>query len=78
MKNRYRIEIYDDIKSNDLTINTDSFTDITTLRNYMYKNINKFNTKLRAYVYDNQEKKKVVAAFLPMETVQALKNKVTV
>jgi alpha-glucosidase (family GH31 glycosyl hydrolase) len=78
MKNRYRIEIYDDIKSNDLTINTDTFTDIQGLRNYMHKNISKFSTKVRAYVYDNQENKKVLAAFLPMETVQALKNKVSV
>jgi hypothetical protein len=70
---RYRVEIYDDIKSNDLTINTDTFTDVTSLRNYMYKNINKFSTKVRAYVYDNDQKKKVVAAFLPMETVQRLK-----
>jgi hypothetical protein len=72
---RYRVEIYDDIKSNDLTINTDRFIDIQSLRNYMYKNVNRFNTTIRAYVYDNTRKKKIVAGFLPMETVQALQNK---
>lgn len=70
---RYRIEIYDDIKSNDLTINTNTFTDISGLRKYMYKNINKFSSTVRAYVYDNNQKKKVVAAFLPMEKVWELK-----
>lgn len=66
---RYRIEIYDDIKSNDLTITTNTFTDVQGLRKYMQKNINKFSSTVRAYVFDNKQNKKVVAAFFPMEKV---------
>lgn len=75
MENRYRIEIYDDIKSNDITIKTNSFTDIIGLRKYMKKNIHKFSSTVRAYVYDNKQNKKVVAAFFPMETVWEMQKK---
>ena len=75
MRNRYRIEIYDDIKSNDVTMFADNNVDRDLLSEYVFANIRKFSSTVHAYVYDNEKKKKVTAMFLPMETVQSIQSK---
>ena len=77
MRNRYRIEIYDDIKSNDVTMYADNNVDRDLLSEYVFGNIRKFSSTIHAYVYDNVKKKKVTAMFLPMETVQRIQSKIT-
>jgi transcriptional regulator with AAA-type ATPase domain len=77
MKNRFRIEIYDDIKSNDLTIFADNNVDRELLSEYVFGNIRNFNTTVHAYVFDTLKKKKTAAMFLPMETVQSIKSKMS-
>jgi transcriptional regulator with AAA-type ATPase domain len=77
MKNRFRIEIYDDIKANDLTIFADNNVDRELLSEYVFGNIRNFNTTVHAYVFDTLKKKKTAAMFLPMETVQSIKSKMS-
>jgi hypothetical protein len=77
MRNRYRIEIYDDIKSNDVTMFADNNVDRELLSEYVFAHIRKFSSTVHAYVYDNVKKKKVTAMFLPMETVQLIKSKMS-
>jgi hypothetical protein len=77
MKNRFRIEIYDDIKANDLTIFTDNNVDRELLSEYVFGNVRNFSTTVHAYVYDTLKKKKTAAMFLPMETVQTIKSRMS-
>ena len=77
MINRFRIEIYDDIKANDLTIFADNNVDRELLSEYVFGNIRNFNTTVHAYVFDTLKKKKTAAMFLPMETVQSIKSKMS-
>jgi hypothetical protein len=58
MRNRYRIEIYDDIKSNDLTMYSDQGVDKDLLTEYVFSNLTKFSTTVHAYVFDSLKKKK--------------------
>ena len=78
MRNRYRIEIYDDIKSNDLTMYSDQGVDRELLNEYVFSNLSQFSSTVRAFVFDSLKKKKTSAMFLPMETVQKINSRVTV
>jgi len=75
MNNRFRIEIYDDVKSNDITLFSQNRVDRDLLNEHVFSNIRNFSSTVRAYVFDNVTKKKVAAMFLPMETVQLIKSK---
>ena len=74
MKNRYRVEIYDANKANDLTIYSEQGVDKEYLTELVFSNINKFNGKINAYVFDNVKKKKTTAMFLDETIVQFNKN----
>ena len=74
MRNRYRIEIYDDIISNDVTLYSDQGVDKDLLTEYVFSNLTKFSSTVRAYVFDTQKKKKTTAMFLDENTVQFNKN----
>jgi hypothetical protein len=73
MRNRYRIEIYDDVKANDLTLYSETNVDKEYLTEIVFSNLRQFSGNVRAYVYDNIKKRKITALLLPMETVN--KNK---
>ena len=75
MRNRYRIEIYDENKANDLTLFSDDGIDKDHLTELVFSNLNQFSGNIRAFVYDKQKKKKTVALFLPMATVNKYKPK---
>ena len=77
MRNRYRIEIYDDIKANDVTMYSDQGVDKDLLTEYVFSNLTKFSSTIHAYVFDTQKKKKTTAMFLPMETVQKIKSTIS-
>jgi hypothetical protein len=78
MRNRYRIEIYDENKNNDLTIYSDSIVDKEQLNEIVFSNVRQFSGNVRGYVFDNLKKRKLTAAFLPMEIVNKYnKNKLT-
>ena len=68
MKNRYRVEIYDENKANDLTIYSEQGVDKEYLTELVFSNLRKFSGKVNAYVFDNVKKKKTTAMFLD-ETV---------
>ena len=72
---RYRVEIYDDIKANDLTIASPTMVDKEYLTELVFSNLNKFTGNVKAFVYDNVKKKKVTALMLPYETVNAINSK---
>ena len=74
MKNRYRVEIYDANKANDLTIYSQQGVDKEYLTELVFSNLNKFNGKVNAYVFDNVKKKKTTAMFLDETIVQFNKN----
>ena len=73
MKNRYRVEIYDDVKANDLTIYSESNIDKEYLTEIVFSNMRQFSGNIRAYVYDNLKKKKTTALILPMELISKYK-----
>ena len=66
---RYRVEIYDEYKPNDLTIYSEQGVDKEYLTEMVFSNVRRFNGNIKAYVYDNKEKKKITALYLPMEFV---------
>lgn len=69
MKNRYRVEIYDEVKANDLTIYSEQGVDKEYLTELVFSNLRRFSGNVRAYVFDNLKKKKTTAMFLPMEAI---------
>ena len=69
MKNRFRVEIYDANKMNDVTIYSEQGVDKEYLTELVFSNMRRFNGTIRAYVYDNLKKKKTTALFLPMEFI---------
>jgi hypothetical protein len=69
MKNRYRVEIYDDVKDNDLTLYSETKVDKEYLTELVFSNLRQFSGNVRAFVYDNLKKKKTTALFLPMEVL---------
>ena len=76
MKNRFRIEIYDEVKSNDITIYSEQGVDKESLSKLVYSNLPNFNGNVRGFVYDNIKKKKVTAVYYPMELVNVVKTKI--
>jgi len=64
MKNRFRIEIYDANKANDLTLYSEQGVDREHLNELVFSNLRRFSGRVNAYVFDNVKKKKVTAMFL--------------
>ena len=78
MANRFRVEIYDENKLNDLTIYSEQGVDKEYLTELVFSNLRRFQGNIKAYVYDSVKKKKTTAMFLPMEIVTKYSyNKVT-
>ena len=73
MQERYRIEIYDDIKANDITIYSNQNIDRLTLSQLVFSYLPKFKGNVRSYIYDNKDRKKIAASFYPMEYHQIIK-----
>jgi len=61
---RFRIEIYDANKLNDVTIYSEQGVDKEYLTELVFSNLRKFSGRVNAYVFDNQKKKKTTALFL--------------
>ena len=74
MRNRYRVEIYDENKANDLTIFSDEGVSREYLSELVFGNIRRFSGTIRAYVYDVKRKRKTLEIFIPMETVNKYNN----
>jgi hypothetical protein len=75
MNNRFRIEIYDANKLNDVTLYSEQGVDKEYLTELVFSNIRQFAGKVNAYVFDNVKKKKVTAMFLDEEIVNFAKSK---
>ena len=69
MRNRFRVEIYDENKANDVTIYSEQGVDKEYLTELVFSNLRKFQGNVKAYVFDNVKKKKTTAMILPMEIV---------
>jgi hypothetical protein len=69
MKNRFRVEIYDANKLNDVTIYSEQGVDKEYLTEIVFSNLRRFSGNIRAYVYDNLKKKKTTALILPAEFI---------
>lgn len=69
MRNRYRIEIYDEVKSNDLTFFSDEGVSREYLSELVFSNVRNFVGNVKAFVYDNKKKRKTLAIYLPMTTI---------
>ena len=74
MANRFRVEIYDANKANDITIYLDQGVDKEYLTELVFSNIKNFSGKINAYVFDNVKKKKTTAMFLDESTVEFNRN----
>jgi hypothetical protein len=70
MSNRFRIEIYDADKNNDITIYSDQGVDKEYLTELVFSNIRNFSGKINAYVFDNVKKKKTTAMFIDESIVE--------
>lgn len=70
MKNRFRVEIYDANKMNDITIYSEQGVDKEYLTELVFSNIRNFSGKVNAYVFDMQKKKKTTALFFDESTVE--------
>ena len=77
MENRYRVEIYDEVKQNDVTLFFEQGVTKEFLTELVYSNLLNFNGNIKGYVFDQLKKKKTTAIFLPMEMVQGIKSKLT-
>jgi len=75
MVNRFRVEIYDANKLNDVTIYSDQGVDKEHLTELVISNIKQFSGRVNAYVYDAQKKVKTTAMFFDEDVVVKLKNK---
>lgn len=78
MANRFRIEIYDANKQNDLTIYSEQGIDKEYLTELVFSNLRRFNGTVRAYVFDSLKKKKTTAMFLDEEIVDSTNAKTNV
>jgi hypothetical protein len=65
MKNRYRVEIYDENKAN----YSEQGVDKEYLTELVFSNLRKFDGTIRAYVYDNLKKKKTTALIINRESL---------
>jgi len=74
MASRFRIEIYDANKLNDLTIYSEQGVDKEYLTEIVFSNLRRFSGKVNAYVFDNQKKKKTTALFLDEVVVEKAKS----
>ncbi|NCV08422.1 MAG: hypothetical protein EBW51_07505 [Actinobacteria bacterium] len=63
------LEIFDEVKSNDLTIYSDEGVNKEYLTELVFSNLRRFSGNVRAYVFDNLKKKKTTALYLPMEVI---------
>ena len=70
MANRFRVEIYDANKANDITIYSDQGVDKEYLTELVFSNIRNFSGRVNAYVFDNVKKKKTTALFFDENTVE--------
>jgi hypothetical protein len=75
MKNRFRIEIYDANKANDLTLYSEQGVDRDYLNELVFSNLRRFHGRVNAYVFDNIKKKKVTAMFLDEGIAMKLQTK---
>ena len=78
MANRFRIEIYDANKLNDLTIYSDQGVDKEYLTELVFSNLRRFNGKVSAYVVDTLKKKKTTAMFINEDIVNKVNSKTKV
>ena len=62
---RYRVEIYDDVKSNDITIPMENRITIEKLKTLVKNKTHNFVGDIRAYQYDTKTNKKTCAMYLP-------------
>jgi hypothetical protein len=75
MKNRFRVEIYDANKMNDVTIYSEQGVDKEYLTELVISNLRNFQGQVRAYVYDNLKKKKTTALMLDENVVNKINKK---
>ena len=77
MKNRFRVEIYDEVKQNDVTLFFEQGVDKEYLTELAYSNLAKFDGNVKAFVFDMLKKKKTTAIYIPMEITTMVKSKLT-
>jgi hypothetical protein len=75
MRNRFRIEIYDANKANDLTIYSEQGVDKDYLTELVFSNLRRFSGKVNAYVVDTLKKKKTTAMFINEDIVNKVNSK---
>lgn len=69
MANRFRVEIYDANKANDVTLYSEQGVDKEYLTEMVFSNLSKFYGQVNAYVFDNVKNKKITAMFLDEQIV---------
>ena len=75
MRNRFRVEIYDANKENDITIYSEQGIDKDYLTELVFSNMSNFSGNIKAYVYDELKKKKTVALLIDESIVNKYKPK---
>jgi len=67
MKNRFRVEIYDEVKQNDVTLFFEQGVDKEYLTELAYSNLAKFDGNVKAFVFDMLKKKKTLKFNNPLK-----------
>ena len=75
---RFRIDIYDEVKANDIRIFSDEGLDKEGLAQLVWSNLNNFQGNVKAYVFDSQKKKKTIAVYYPMDVIANYRKKLSV
>jgi hypothetical protein len=72
---RFRIDIYDEVKANDIRIFSDEGLDKEGLAQLVWSNLNNFQGNVKAYVFDSQKNKKTLAVYYPMDVLANYRNR---
>jgi hypothetical protein len=72
---RFRIDIYDEVKANDIRIFSDEGLDKEGLSQLVWSNVDKFQGNVKAYVYDSLKKKKTMAVYYPIDVLANHRNR---
>lgn len=73
--NRFRIDIYDEIKANDVRFYQEEGMDKETLAQHAWSLMDKFQGNVIATVYDTKHKKTVQACYFPIEVLESFRNR---
>jgi len=72
---RFKIDIYDEVKANDITLYEEEGLSKETLSQLVWSHIDQFQGNVTGVVYDLKNKKRTVACYFPMDYLEPFRNR---